>query len=89
MSTFHDLIIVASSPTTKIWLGDAEGYLVQTEVGVLSTSLLPGAYVVEFELGTMTYPLRLEEASRYSQAELEAGPTCPRPVPQFPPRGAH
>jgi hypothetical protein len=80
---YLDLLILATSPTTAIWLGDDAGHLVQKEVGELRTSLLPGLYVVEFELGTPTYPIHLTKASRYTQAELEAGPTCPRPIPEL------
>ena len=44
---YHDLVIVAESPNTEIWLGDDnEGYFVQKETGRLSTGLLPGMYVV-------------------------------------------
>jgi hypothetical protein len=81
---YHNLVIVASSPTTEIWLGDDAGHLVQKEVGELKTSLLPGSYVVEFGLGNPTYPIRLTKARRYSQSVLESGPTCPRPSPQIP-----
>lgn len=82
---YFDLVIVATSPATSIWLGDDAGHLVQKEVGELRTSLLPGDYVVEFELGTPTYPIHLGKASQYTQAELEAGPTCPRPSLKLPP----
>jgi len=41
---------------------------------------LPGSYVVEFGLGTFSYPIKLDEPRRYTQAELEAGPTCTRPA---------
>jgi hypothetical protein len=77
--TYYDLVIVTTSPSTEIWLGDDRGSLVQHEVGTLETSLLPGDYVVEFCLGTTTYPIHLASSSRYTQEEIEAGPTCPRP----------
>lgn len=80
---YHPLVITASSPDTKVWLGDDEGHLVQVAVGELRTSVLAGRYVVEFELGGPTYPLLLEKASTYTQRELEAGPTCSRPIPQI------
>jgi hypothetical protein len=51
----------------------------------MRTSLLPGHYVVEFGLGTPTYPILLLKDSRYTQAELEVGPACPRPIFQLPP----
>jgi hypothetical protein len=76
---YHDLVIVATSKTTDIWLADDGGHLVQKEIGTLRTSLLPGYYTVEFGLGNPAYPIRLAKASRYTQADLAAGPTCPRP----------
>jgi hypothetical protein len=82
---YVELVIVATSPMTEIWLGDDTGHLVQKEVGELRTRLLPGHYVVEFGLGTSPYPIHLGKASRYTQTELEAGPTCSRPMPQRPP----
>ncbi|MGH9576661.1 MAG: hypothetical protein ACRD3R_04410, partial [Terriglobales bacterium] len=80
---YYDLTIVAASPATEIWLGDDCGHLVQKEIGALETSLLPGEYVVEFGLGTGTYPIHLAKASQYTQAEIAAGPTCSRPVPKL------
>ena len=80
---YHQLVITASSPHTQVWLGDDEGHLVQRAVGELRTSVLAGSYVVEFELGGPTYPIRLEKPSAFTQRELEAGPTCPRPIPQI------
>ena len=82
---YYDLVIVATSRTTDIWLCDDEGHLVQKETGTLDTSLLPGDYAVEFGLGTLMYPIRLKESSRYTQAQLTAGPTCPRPMPTLAP----
>ena len=82
---YYKLVIVAASPAIEIWLGDDAGHLVQKEVGELGTSLLPGHYVVEFGLGSSPYPVHLAQASRYTQTELEAGPTCSRPIPQLPP----
>jgi len=77
-SRYHRLIIKAS-PHTDIWLADDDGHLVQKECGTLDTSLLPGDYVVEFGLGTQTYPIHLRKDSEYSQAEIQTGPSCPRP----------
>jgi hypothetical protein len=82
---YFKLVIVATSPITEIWLGDDAGHLVQKEIGALKTSLVPGYYVVEFGLGTSPYPIHLLKASRYTQTELETGPTCLRPIPQLPP----
>jgi hypothetical protein len=72
-------LIIRASPRTDIWLADDDGHLVQKERGTLDTSLLPGHYVVEFGLGTQTYPIHLVRDSEYSQAEIQAGPSCPRP----------
>ena len=82
-AVYCDLTIVAASPTTDIWLGDDHGHLVQKEIGTLATSLLPGDYTVEFGLGSTTYPIRLTESRHYTQQELAAGPTYPRPVPRL------
>ena len=81
---YYELVIVAASPTTDIWLGD-DGHLVQKEIGTLETSLLPGDYTVEFGLGTTPYPIHLARSSRYTQVELAAGPTCSRPIPKLSP----
>jgi hypothetical protein len=80
---YFGLLIVATSPGTEIWLGDDEGHFVQKETGTLETSLLPGDYTVEFGLGSQTYPIHLDKASRYTQEELETGPTCVRPMPEL------
>jgi repressor LexA len=75
---YHRLVIEAQ-PHVDIWLADNGGHLVQKETRKLETRLLPGRYVVEFGLGTQTYPIELSEDSSYTQAEIEAGPKCPRP----------
>lgn len=75
---YHRLVIRAS-PGTDVWVADDKGFLVQKERGTLDTSLLPGHYVVEFGLGTLTYPIHLLTDSEYSQAEIQALPPCPRP----------
>lgn len=80
---YYELVIVAASPTTDIWLGGDDGHLVQKEIGTLETSLLPGDYTVEFGLGTTPYPIHLARSSRYTQAELAARPTCSRPIPKL------
>lgn len=81
---YYELVIIAASPATEIWLGDDDGHFVQKETGTLRTSLLPGHYTVEFGLGFPPYPIYLVKASRYTQAELAAGPTCSRPIPKLP-----
>lgn len=83
-TTYHALVIEATSPSTNIWLGDEEGHFVQKATGLLETHLLPGDYTVEFGLGPPCYPVRLTQSCRYTQRELEAGPGCPRPVPNIP-----
>lgn len=81
-SAYLELVIAAESQSTDIWLGDSDGHFVQKEVGLLRTSLLPGDYIVEFGLGSVAYPIRLTEPRYYTEAQLMAGPTCPRPVPR-------
>jgi hypothetical protein len=76
---YYDLLIVATSKTTDIWLADDGGHLVQKEIGTLRTSLLPGFYTVEFGLGNPTYPIHLTKARKYAQAGLTASGPCPRP----------
>jgi len=77
---YYEVVIVAASAATEIWLGDDGGHFVQKEIGTLRTSLLAGDYTVEFGLGSPPYPIHLATASRYTQAELAAGPTCSRPI---------
>ena len=84
---YHRLIITAARRETEIWLGDDEGHFVQKAVGELRVDLMPGDYVVEFGLGAPTYPVPLPVPARFTQAQLEAGPTCPRPVPRIPDEG--
>jgi len=77
---YHDLEIRARSPLQEVWLADDRGHLVQMEVGYLRTRLLPGFYVVAFELKAPTYPIHLRKARRFTQTQLQRGPTCPRPI---------
>ncbi len=79
---YYSIEIEANSFDTEIWLGDDEAHLVQKEIGILKSSLMPGNYTVEFGLGQSCYPISLEENARYIQAELEAGPACKRSSPQ-------
>lgn len=83
--TYFELEIDADSANTEIWLGDDAGHFVQKELHVLRTALIPGDYTVEFGLGSTCYPICLRENSRYTQRELEAGPSCDRPIAAFPP----
>ena len=80
---YHELVIIAASPTTEIWLGDDDGHFVQKEIGELRTSLLGGHSTVEFGLGSAPYPIHLTKTGRYTQAELASGPTCSRPIPKL------
>jgi repressor LexA len=41
---------------------------------------------MEFGLGASTYPIQLVKDSEYSQAEIQAGPSCPRPEVKLAPR---
>jgi hypothetical protein len=66
------LVIVADDPATDIWLGNDHGHLIQRATGTLKASLVPGEYTVEFGLGSFPYPIRLEQPSRYAQADLVA-----------------
>ncbi len=81
--TYHRLEIEGNSPDVEIWLGDDEGFFVQKSEGILNTSLLEGKYVVEFGLGSTCYPITLSRDTRITQKEIEAGPTCERPVPDI------
>jgi len=81
---YHRLVINAS-PGVDIWLADGDGHFVQRERGTLDTGLLPGRYIVEFGLGTQTYPIHLVGDSEYSQAEIQAGPPCQRPKVELAP----
>lgn len=83
-ATYYDLVIVAESPDTEIWLGDDAGYFVQKATGTLSSSLLPGMYIVEFGLGTPQYAIDLAAASHYTERQLTAGASTPRRIPQGP-----
>ena len=83
-ATYYDLVIVAESPDTEIWLGDDAGYFVQRETGTLSSSLLPGMYIVEFGLGTPQYEIDLSADSHYTERKLTAGGSTPRRIPKFP-----
>jgi len=77
---YHDLVIEASSANTDIWLADSNGHLVQKAVGTLRTVLLPGDYVVEFKLGSTTYPVKLDKSRQLTEHEIKSGPSCLRPA---------
>ena len=81
---YFEVVIVATSPATDIWLGDDEGHLVDKGTGTLKTSILPGHYTVEFGLGTTTFPIHVTQNVRRVQEEITAGPSCPRPIPDIP-----
>jgi hypothetical protein len=82
---YFEVVIVARSSDTDIWLGDDEGHLVQKAEGTLETSIRPGHYTVEFGLGTRTVPLRVTENVRWTEEDISTGPSCPRPIPSIPP----
>lgn len=81
---YYDLVIVAESPDTALWLGDDEGHFVEKETGTLSSRLLPGIYIVEFGLGTPQYEIDLSADSHYTERQLTAGEPTPRRIPKFP-----
>jgi hypothetical protein len=76
---YFNLVIEADTSDGQIWLGDDEGHFVQKAVGVLDTDLLPGDYVVEFALGTVTYPVSLRGPLHLREREIRSGQSCPRP----------
>jgi len=78
--SYFDIEIEGKSSDTEIWLGDDSGNLVQKEVGILRSSLIPGHYVIEFGLGTTCYPIELRGNLKLTQREIEVGPSCDRPV---------
>jgi hypothetical protein len=78
--TYFDLEIAGRSSDAEIWLSDDAGHLVQKEIGVLRSELIPGHYVVEFELGGRCYPIELRADLKLTQEQIEAGPTCERPA---------
>jgi hypothetical protein len=82
--TYYDLVIVAESPDTEIWLGDDAGYFVQKATGTLSSRLLPGRYLVAFGLGTPQYAIDFSAASHYTERQVTAGASTLRCIPTFP-----
>jgi hypothetical protein len=73
---YFEVVIVARSPNTDIWLAH-DGHLVQKSDGVLETNILPGDYTVEFGLGSPRYPLHVTRDVRWTEEEITAGPPCP------------
>jgi len=80
---YHSLVIEASSKNADIWLADDNGHFVQKGKGVLSTSLLPGNYVVEFTLGSTVYPINLNQPLQLTEQKIKSGSSCQRPVVKF------
>ena len=80
---YFDVVIVAQSADTDIWLAQ-EGHLVQKSIGTLATSIMPGHYTVELGLGAPIYPLHVTQDVRFAEEEITAGSPCPRPVPHVP-----
>jgi hypothetical protein len=76
-----ELVIVADSPSTEIWLGNDHGHLIQRGTGMLEASLVPGDYTVEFGLGAFPYPIRLEQPTRYTESDLAAHYGSPHSLP--------
>jgi hypothetical protein len=67
---YHHLVVEASSSGTEIWLADDDGHLVQTGTGTLDAYLVAGDYVVQFDLGTTAYPIRLTADSRQTEQDI-------------------
>ena len=82
---YFNLVIVATSSATDIWLGDDGGHFVDKGEGTLDTSILAGHYTVEFGLGTTTFPIHLTRNTHRTEMEITAGPACPRPILNIPP----
>lgn len=53
------LTVIAQNESTKVWLADPYGHLVDCEVGKLETSVLAGRYVIHFGLGGPTIDIQL------------------------------
>ena len=71
-NVYHRLCITATEPTTKIWIGDDEGFLVVAEVGVVDERLRPGNYVVSFTPQMyLTTPIRLDRDLTITEEELK------------------
>jgi len=83
MTVYRNLVIDAAFPATDIWLGDNEGHFVQKGTGKLDTNLLEGYYIVEFGLGSTTYPIHLQADAHYTEAEIKRSPSCRRPTPNI------
>jgi len=64
---YKKLKITAANPKTQIYLSDESGALVQTEVGVMETSVLGGSYFIEFGLDGDKEPLDLTEDTEVRQ----------------------
>lgn len=61
MKKYHSFIAVAEDIHTEIYLADDWGNLVQKEVGLMNTSLLPGKYKVHFGLHGKPIPFTLPD----------------------------
>lgn len=81
--TYHKLIIDAATPTTEIWLGDDQGFLVSKAAGRLTIGIKPGDYIVEFTLGGPCYPLRINADQHLSEAQVRQASPQPRPIPNI------
>ena len=82
---YFNLVIVATSGATDIWLGDDGGHFVDKGEGTLDTSILPGHYTVVFGLGTTTFAIHLTQDTHLTEMEITAGPACLRPIPNISP----
>jgi hypothetical protein len=71
--TYHKLKITATDPSQAIYLADEDGLnLVQKEIGVMDTSLLPGKYMAFFGLGAQGHRIDLTADLEITQAALQS-----------------
>lgn len=61
------LSIVATDPNTIIYLIDMENNLVQQEIGIMQTSVLPGIYQVQFGINGDLLQINLDKDMEINQ----------------------
>jgi hypothetical protein len=65
---YKSLVITADDPATDLWLSDNEGNLVQKEIGIMDTSVLPGFYFISFGLKSEKRPITLSQDMKITQS---------------------
>jgi hypothetical protein len=79
---YHRLVVAATDAEGLISLLDEDWFPVQTAVGAIDESVLPGRYYVRrWAAGAWSpaYPVEVSQDLRLSLRDLEAGPGCARP----------